>query len=200
MDSMSTASGFSYFLPSDSLCALTLQTYLDTSGTETEDSCWRRISNVAHDFNSSLLACASLGSQLLTTRHPSKLSTVTVGSLYATILSKHSTLRFWVGAMTTACSGNWTWIDATPATNLNCGGVGCGLWATDRPNCLDKKELHVEYFNILGALNDFAWTVSLTDTICEMPDPVQAGWFYNVRSSVKVSLGVSVEAFSKAGV
>ena len=36
----------------------------------------------------------------------------------------------------TAKGQNWTWVDGTPASNLNCGpgNNGCGLWGFGYPN------------------------------------------------------------------
>ncbi len=115
--------------------------------------------------------------------------------------ASYSNVYFFVGATRSSCTAQWAWVDATPTSNLNCGGSGCGLWGVGAPDCYLSQELFAGSKGAAGepmALNDFMEVSSgyITAFPCEWPNPVQAGWFYAAGSSTKVLLRVALASLA----
>jgi hypothetical protein len=61
----------------------------------------------------------------------SLLSVVT--SYFVTWLAGRTGL-LWLGGFRSGTT--WQWVDGSPASNINCGGTGCGIWPIGQPdNC-----------------------------------------------------------------
>jgi hypothetical protein len=112
---------------STTLCPPGFAFYQDR-GTEGHHSCLF-VTNAAASYSAVAALCPT-GTHLLT-----------IGSS-----SKFAGLEAFAGSITTSsfvgCSQSstanlagtgWSWVDGTPADNLNCGTAGCGVWNTGEP-------------------------------------------------------------------
>jgi hypothetical protein len=103
---------------------------LTDDGSEGQDSCVWLSSDMMSFASSSVDPCPA-GSHLLTIKG----STPITGLLEFTSVMAGS-VEFWVGGFQshTAAYRNrdWTWVDGTSASNLNCGSpnaLACALWS-----------------------------------------------------------------------
>lgn len=106
--------------------------YYKDDGTEGTDSCIQRYPVVGGNWNR---AMCGFGSHLVTFRGSSKTSGLSA------LVTASGTGSSWLGCVQSGSSSQvargWTWVDGTPADNLNCGtetgGSGCGLWSASEP-------------------------------------------------------------------
>lgn len=112
-------------------CPLGWTFYQDFGGWERTNSCLQVSRATSSSWSSASTSCPP-NSHLLSIR-----SSVT-GSGLAAFAGNISSPGAFVGCyqeyLTSPISG-WAWIDGTPATNLNCGLEGCGLWSPSAPRC-----------------------------------------------------------------
>ncbi len=95
----------------------------------------------AVDYSTAKAACAKAGYHLLTTA--AKVKSALLRYVREAVVGNTSD-DWWVGAERTSdwdatttvtpAQPRWSWTDGTPADNLNCGGLGCGLWAAEQPD------------------------------------------------------------------
>jgi hypothetical protein len=44
----------------------------------------------------------------------------------------------WLGGRRPSAGAPWSWVDGTPADNLNCAVLSCGLWDDGEPECVPR--------------------------------------------------------------
>ena len=123
-----------------------------------------------------MVACPS-GGHLATFKGTSKTS-----GLFNAVITTYQgllTTQF-VGCYQTASGSspghNWTWIDDTPAANLNCGDGwnGCGLWDSTNPDdfgCAGEGNCQ-NYCGFYRGLLDDRWASNTATTVlCEYDFP-----------------------------
>jgi hypothetical protein len=62
-------------------------------------------------------------------------------SLLGTVYAANAGEGIWLGVrqtITVAGAAGWQWIDGTSATAINCGALGCGVWAAGEPRYVVK--------------------------------------------------------------
>jgi hypothetical protein len=133
-DQADTGNSFRFICETEvsSKCPYGWAYYADVDGSETTDSCLYVSMYKVSTWVQAVASCPS-GSHLLTVRGTSTTGLLTfAGSLFPSDL-------FYIGCSqsstaTTRQSG-WSWVDGTPATNLNCGSGadGCGVWLSSEP-------------------------------------------------------------------
>jgi hypothetical protein len=108
--------------------------YYKDDGSEGRDSCiW--MSNFLTTVNEATYYYCPANSHLLTIKGSSKTS-----GLMALATASGQRQNFYIGCLRDAgvsgANRGWSWVDNTPADNLNCGNVGdqgCGLWTPGNP-------------------------------------------------------------------
>jgi hypothetical protein len=110
-------------------------TFYKDSGTEGADSCLYVSSYRVSSWAEANASCPS-GSHLLTISSSSNSTGLSVfaGSLFRTSFAY---IGCYQSPSATQRAQGWSWVDGTPAANLNCGsgsgGGGCGVWGADEP-------------------------------------------------------------------
>ena len=150
--------------------------YVDADGREGTSSCLFQSSWVAADFATAEAACIVEGAHLATFASNNT-------GLYAAAMSSwlKDAAGVFVGCKQSPSAksqiAGWTWVDGTPATMLNCGRSGCGLWMPGEPSdsgC--TGEGHCEDYCVwdVGLLNDVPANAPST-FLCEF-DMVTGEW------------------------
>lgn len=119
------------------LCPAGWAHYTDFTGSEGRDSCVKLSGSTVGSWSSAMAACPP-GSHALSIGSSNR----TYGLLaFATSLAAQSSYSIYYGCSqapgSSQRSRGWSWVDGTPAGNLNCGngsgGDGCGIWAPQQP-------------------------------------------------------------------
>lgn len=116
--------------------------YQDVSGQEGYDSCLFFSTYTVSSFAVAAASCPT-GSHLLTIGAGQVAfndTTSVKGALIRFAMSMSAGRMVFIGcsqsATATSKTAGWSWVDGTPAGNLNCGGggtKGCGVWASNQP-------------------------------------------------------------------
>lgn len=120
-----------------SYCPVGWTYYNDVLGYEGHDSCLKMSTTTLSNWTTGMLTCPP-GSHALTIKG----SSTSYGLLpFAMALAAQSNNVIFFGcsqsSTATTRAAGWSWLDGTPASNLNCGnglgGGGCGIWGANQP-------------------------------------------------------------------
>lgn len=122
-------------------------------GTEGHDSCWKSGATSGNWATDRDTKCGP--GHLITFGGSSKFTGLYAAILYHYRRRDDRLLAFSIGCSqshaATSTGQNWTWVDGTPASNLNCGpgSNGCGLWAPGAPADCGSGEAHCNDYCVI---------------------------------------------------
>ena len=130
--------------------------YADDSGVEGRDSCYRIAASAPTSWQSAATSCP-VGSHLLTITSSERRT-----GIFSAVLSHITALNLAgssIGcnqsASATITWSGWSWVDGTPASQLNCNSTaapGCGLWSGGQPDERGNPETHTQDCCVILAL------------------------------------------------
>jgi hypothetical protein len=169
-------STFGRFPCKDSSWAL----WWDAAGVEGAHSCLKFFGATPSVWAAANASCVNegAGSHLVTSRQTAQLTVSGTDLMSVAFGMTGRSEQTLVGAyrVGTAPLFGWTWVDGTPAANLNCGSMGCNLWGSSGPDNSQGVEDRAAFSVSVGRLNDVPSTYPAGHT-CEAEWVCAAGHF-----------------------